>query len=214
MAQTNLPLTEVAPFNPHYDVLILVAALLAGYLYAVQRIGPYKVAEGAAPVTTRQMAWFFGGVAALFVAAWWPIHDLAEESMFTFHMIEHLIIGLVVPPMLLLGTPRWLAEMIGGGPRVLPIVKRLSRPVPASAVSKTLAKTGWVGRPATARLTSWRLELSSDWEQTNFMGWGLTAGSRPITCTHASTGRPNPQRGLTGIPSPYGLGIKGFKKRN
>ena len=131
MAQTYLPLTEVAPFNPHYDVLILVAALVVGYLYAVRRIGPYKVAEGVAPVTTRQMVWFFGGVAALFVAAWWPIHDLGEESMFTFHMIEHLIIGLVVPPMLLLGTPRWLAEMIGGGPRVLPIVKRLSRPVPA-----------------------------------------------------------------------------------
>jgi putative membrane protein len=130
-AQAYLPLTEVAPFNPHYDVLILVAALVIGYLYAVRRIGIYQVAQGTPPVTARQMAWFFGGVAALFVAAWWPIHDLAEESMFTFHMIEHLIIGLVVPPMLLLGTPRWLAELIGGSPRVLPIVKRLSRPIPA-----------------------------------------------------------------------------------
>jgi len=127
----HLSLTEVAPFNPHPDVLILVAALIAGYLYAVRRIGPYKVADGKAPASTRQMAWFFGGVAALFVAAFWPIHDLAEESMFTFHMIEHLLIGLVVPPMLLLGTPRWLAEMITGNPRVLAIVKRLSRPVPA-----------------------------------------------------------------------------------
>ena len=131
LAQTYLPLTEVAPFNPHYDVLVLVAALSFGYLYAVRRIGPYQAPDGTAPVTGKQQAWFFGGVAALFVAAWWPIHDLAEESMFTFHMIEHLIIGLVVPPMLLLGTPSWLAELIGGNPRVLPIVKRLSHPVPA-----------------------------------------------------------------------------------
>ena len=55
--------------------------------------------------------------------------------------------------------------------------------MPASAVSSTLASTGWVGRLATARLTSWRLELSSDWEQTSFMAYGLgcldTSGRQP-----------------------------------
>jgi len=127
----HLNLTQVAPFNVHYDVLVLVAALTVGYLYAVVRIGPFKVPKGIAPFTLRQVAWFLGGVAAVWVASGWPVHDLAEESMFMFHMIEHLIIGLVVPPMLLLGTPRWLAEMIVGNPRVLPIVRRLSRPVPA-----------------------------------------------------------------------------------
>ena len=129
--EPSLPLTDVAPFNWHPDVLVLVVALIVGYLYAVRRIGPYKVARGAAAVTSRQMAWFFGGIAVLFVAAWWPIHDLAEESMFTFHMIEHLLIGLVVPPMLLLGTPGWLAELVVENPRVLRIVQQMSRPVPA-----------------------------------------------------------------------------------
>lgn len=127
----HLPLTEVAPFNWHPDVLVLVVAGVAAYLYAVRRIGPHKAASGTDPVTRRQMTWFMGGVAVLFVAAWWPIHDLAEESMFTFHMIEHLLIGLVVPPMLLLGTPRWMAELIVENPRVLRIVQRMSRPAPA-----------------------------------------------------------------------------------
>jgi putative membrane protein len=127
----RLSLTEIAPFNWHPDVLVLVAAAVVGYLYAVRRIGPHKVAPGSDPVTSKQMTWFLSGVAVLFVAAWWPIHDLAEESMFTFHMIEHLLIGLVVPPLLLLGTPRWLAELIVENPRVLRVVQRLSRPVPA-----------------------------------------------------------------------------------
>lgn len=127
----GLALTSVVPFNPHYDVLVVVTALTVGYLYALTRIGPFKVPKGTSPYTRRQLVWFLGGLGALWLASGWPVHDLAEESMFMFHMIEHLILGLVVPPMLLLGTPRWLADMIGGGPRMLPLVRRLSRPVPA-----------------------------------------------------------------------------------
>ena len=66
-----------------------------------------------------------------------------------------------------------LALMLVWIPRLRSKPVRLSRPVPASAVSSTFASTGWVGRLATARLTSCRLELSSDWEQTSFMAFVL-----------------------------------------
>ena len=34
------------------------------------------------------------------------MHDIGDQSLFLFHMIEHLLLALAVPPMLLLGTPR------------------------------------------------------------------------------------------------------------
>ena len=41
-----------------------------------------------------------------FVARSWPVHDIGDQSLFSFHMIEHLVLALVVPPMLLQGDPR------------------------------------------------------------------------------------------------------------
>ena len=62
------------------------------------------------------------------VAAAWPIHDLAEEVLFSFHMLEHLLIGYVVPPLLLLGVPRWMADYTIGRPRVARIIRPLAIP--------------------------------------------------------------------------------------
>ncbi len=89
-------------------------------------------------------------------------------------------------------------------PRLRSKPVRLRRPVPASAVSSTLASTGWVGRVATARLTSWRLALSSAWEQTSFMeGPGAwVAFGRP----HGFTGWEKAQRAVL----PTIKGSKGF----
>ena len=83
-------------------------------------------------------------------------------------------------------------------PRLRSKPVRRRRPVASSAVSNTLASTGWVGRDATARLTSCRAAFSSDWEQTSFMG----STSRPcvLKAPHGFTGwgdvqRPKPATG-------------------
>jgi putative membrane protein len=41
-----------------------------------------------------------------------PIDALEDARLFTAHMVQHLILALVVPPLLLIGTPDWIIRPI------------------------------------------------------------------------------------------------------
>ena len=95
---------------PHPDVWLLVAALALGYFVAIRRLGP-RLAPAGTPVVTRfQVACFSGGILAMWLASDWPIHDLGEGYLFSIHMVQHTVMSIVAPPLLLIGTPAWLAR--------------------------------------------------------------------------------------------------------
>ena len=58
------------------------------------------------------------GIVLLWLAADWPIHDIGEQYLYFVHMIQHLVLTLVVPPVMLLATPEWLARLVVGEGRV------------------------------------------------------------------------------------------------
>jgi len=132
--QLDPAMREVLTWHPHVDVWVTVLLLAGGYLYAIRRIGPFKVGEGQEVVTRRQVWQWYIGVAALWFVSDWPFHDLAEESMFAAHMVEHMVIAFVTAPLLLLGTPKWLAQMLVVETGALPFVRWVSKPVPAFAL--------------------------------------------------------------------------------
>lgn len=116
------------PFHLHADVLGVVAILAVGWWWLETRIRPL-VASTAEPATARQRVSWFAGVATILIAAGWPIHDLAEDVLFSFHMVEHLLIGYVVPPLLLLGIPSWMADHVLGRNAVARWVRPFATPV-------------------------------------------------------------------------------------
>ncbi len=120
---------EEISFHIHWDVLGIVLALGFGYYYAVRRLAPEHGPASGPAVTRRQIAWFTGGLVVFLLARSWPLHDIGDQSLFLFHMIEHLLLALVVPPMLLLGTPSWLMQMLVGP--ILPVLRVLTRPLVA-----------------------------------------------------------------------------------
>ena len=63
------------------------------------------------------------------MASDWPVHDLAEGYLFSVHMVQHMLITLVAAPLLLLGTPAWLARRLLPG-RLLRVARQAARPVP------------------------------------------------------------------------------------
>ena len=126
--QPTIGFDEIA-FHIHWDVLSIVAALAIGYVYALRRLAPDHAPAGQLAVTRRQIAWFVTGLVLFFAARSWPIHDIGDQSLFLFHMIEHLILTLAVPPMLLLGTPSWMMRMLVAP--ILPAVKFLTKPLVA-----------------------------------------------------------------------------------
>ncbi len=93
-------------WHAHPDVLIGLAALEGAYLLGV---GPlrerYRLAERADP---KQAAVFTAGVLVIFVSLLSPIHELSDKYLFSAHMLQHVLLTLVAPPLLLLGTPDWL----------------------------------------------------------------------------------------------------------
>jgi putative membrane protein len=131
-------------WHPHPDVWLLVAILGGGYALALHRLGPRHTAPGERAATRGQVAAYSLGLFTLWAAADWPIHDLSERYLYSVHMTQHLLFSLVVPPLLLLGTPAWMARALLGPPVLFRFVQRLARPLPALALfNAVVVLTHW-----------------------------------------------------------------------
>lgn len=119
-------------FQPHPEIWALVVTLAALYAFAVVRIGPRAVRPGEKVVTRSNVAWFVAALLTLWVASDWPVHDIAEEYLYSVHMAQHLLFTFALAPMALLATPTWLARMVIGRGRFYRALKQVARPVPAT----------------------------------------------------------------------------------
>jgi putative membrane protein len=111
----------------HLEVPI-AAALLAGAYVAAWRAHDE-------PVPPARAAAFAAALVALVAVLNGPIHDLAERALFSAHMTQHLILTLVVPPLLLAGTPAFMADALLAPLLARPatrfVVRTLTRPLVA-----------------------------------------------------------------------------------
>jgi putative membrane protein len=117
-------------FHAHADVFFVVAMVAIAYREALRRLGPRLAPAGEPVATRRQKLQFGGGLVLMFAVSYWPMHDLAEDYLFSVHMVQHTAYSLVVVPLLLLGMPGWLVSWLIRP--VLPVMRRLVRPLPAS----------------------------------------------------------------------------------
>lgn len=118
-------------FQPHPEVWLLIGALTVLYLWAARVVGPKVVPEGTPVLTGRNKAAALSGIVLLWIASDWPMHDIGEEYLYLVHMVQHTILTLVVPPLALLATPRWLADLVLGSGRVRRVIRTAARPVVA-----------------------------------------------------------------------------------
>ena len=127
MGDVSLP-----SWQPHPDVWLLVALFAVGYAVAINRLGPRLAPPGKPVVTRFQVASFTAGVIALWIASDWPIHDVAERYLFSVHMVQHVAYSIIAAPLLLIGTPSWLARWLLSPRWLLAGVRFASRLVPAT----------------------------------------------------------------------------------
>ena len=120
---------DAFPFHVHMDVMGVVVASVGLYVYGVRRLAARHAPSGEPVVSGRQIAWFSTGIVLFLAVEMWPIHDIAEGSLYSFHMVEHLVLALVVPPALLKGTPWWLLRLLVRP--ILPVLRVLTRPIVA-----------------------------------------------------------------------------------
>ena len=91
-------------FSVHASTVVGIVALGGVYEWAGRRVA-------AAPPngpSAGQRAAFFLGLLVLFFRLNGPLHDLSDTYLFSAHMVQHLVLTLVVPPLLVAGTPGWM----------------------------------------------------------------------------------------------------------
>lgn len=127
--------TDIWRFQAHPEVWLIVGVIIAFGWWVVHVLGPKAVPAGQPVVTKRQTTAFVGALLLLWLSSDWPMHDISEEYLYLVHMVQHLLISLIVPPLFLLAMPEWLARLIVSQDGTTGIwVRRLTRPVVAAVL--------------------------------------------------------------------------------
>ena len=102
-------LHPVAPvwggFTVHWSVWVGLGALWALYEW---RARVHSGRDPAERPSVKQRSLFLGGLLVMLLSLNGPLHDLSDYYLFSAHMVQHLLLTLWVPPLLIAGTPGWM----------------------------------------------------------------------------------------------------------
>lgn len=127
-------------FTVHLSTVVGLMVLGSAYIWRVHR-GPSRLDLPDAPAgeplpagrshvavtpTAGQRASFFVALAIIFFTLNGPLHDLGASYLFSAHMVQHLVLTLIVPPMMILGTPGWMLRPLIRNGTVFRIAKSLT----------------------------------------------------------------------------------------
>jgi putative membrane protein len=124
----RIALTE---FTVHPSTVIGLAGLGALYHW---RAGQRPAERADASPTTGQRATFFSALALIFLSLNGWLHDLSDSYLFSAHMVQHLVLTLVAPPMLVMGTPGWMLRPALRWPVVGPLARWITAPTRCFAI--------------------------------------------------------------------------------
>ena len=130
-------------FSVHPSTVIGLAAIGAWYLWTARRgdageaggAGSPRPASSPRPSPSPlQRVSFFAGLLVIFLSLNGPVHDLSDYYLFSAHMVQHLLLTLIMPPLLLLGTPGWMLEPLLRPRPVAAVARLVTRPIAAYAL--------------------------------------------------------------------------------
>lgn len=103
-----------------------IVALQGSYLLLV---GPLRARfPNSQPISSRQLTFWTLGILTLIVALVTPLALLADLYLFSAHMLQHLLLTLVAPPLMLMGLPSWLFDPLKTRPVLLNLARSLGNP--------------------------------------------------------------------------------------
>jgi putative membrane protein len=103
----------------HPSTVIGIAALGALYLWTSHRLHQSP--------TDGQKIYFVSGLLLMFATLNGPIHDLSDTYLFSAHMVQHLLLTLAIPPLLLAGTPGWMLRPVLSRRGIRPVARFFTR---------------------------------------------------------------------------------------
>ena len=115
----------------HPSTVIGLAVLAALWFW---RARAAETGRGETPPSAPQTIAFLGGLLAIFASLNGPLHDLSDSFLFSAHMVQHLVLTLLVPPLLLVATPGWMLRPVLDVPVLGAIIRRVTRPIACFAI--------------------------------------------------------------------------------
>jgi putative membrane protein len=118
-------------YQQHLEIWVLIIGLIIAFVYAIRVLGP-KVVPNGEVISRKQIRIFSLMIVLLLISTDWPMHDIAEEYLYSMHMLQHTILTYIIPPLALLATPEWLFRLLVGQGRTYRVIRFLTRPVIAA----------------------------------------------------------------------------------
>jgi len=89
------------------------------------------LASTAGDVERRHAVTFGLGLLALWVALETPVDTISDDYLDSVHMFQHVLLGFIAPPLMLLGLSPGMAARLGA----VPLIRALTEPVPAQLIA-------------------------------------------------------------------------------
>lgn len=96
------------------------------------------LARGRADLTRRRSLAFGAGLAVLWLALETPIDTISDRHLQSIHMLQHVLLGVIAPPLLVMGLSPSMAGVLAR----VPGVRFLTEPV-AGQVAAAVVMVGW-----------------------------------------------------------------------
>ncbi|HEU0013279.1 MAG TPA: cytochrome c oxidase assembly protein [Longimicrobium sp.] len=93
---------------------------------------------GSRPVGPGRLACFLGAWGLMFASLQGPLHELSDYFLFSAHMVQHLVLILAMPPLLLAGIPDWMVRPVLGVRGLRTAARWLTLPLVAFALNNAI----------------------------------------------------------------------------
>lgn len=124
------PFTQLGwlAWSIHPSTVIGLVALAAIYLWRASHANPEPIVSGARKLS------FFAALFVIFASLNGPLHDLSDDYLFSAHMVQHLLLTLAMPPLLIAGIPGWMLRPLLRNRTVAAIARRITKPIVCFAI--------------------------------------------------------------------------------
>ena len=112
----------------HPSTVVGLAAIAGLYLWRARHASPEKPISGA-----RRLS-FFSALFVIFASLNGPIHDLSDTYLFSAHMVQHLLLTMLMPPLLIAGVPGWMIRPLLAQRAVRAVARAVTRPIACFAI--------------------------------------------------------------------------------
>jgi putative membrane protein len=112
----------------HPSTVIGLAVLAGIYLWRSR----HSTAEK--PLSMLRRISFFSALFVIFASLNGPIHDLSDTYLFSAHMVQHLLITMLMPPLLIAGVPGWMLRPLLQNRAIAAAARVVTRPIACFAI--------------------------------------------------------------------------------